>query len=269
MIFFRYLWQLRIGITITGLLIVLSVRDARTQHCQTEISVPKANPFKYEQRGSKENKSDRCEGVFVRKLSSTAFRFVSFTHQFDHYDLEDHSGLRVTWPFVSTTSVQLHSVGIKPQMTSPYRMDTQREVDDKFFYWPLDILYILRAEQDDIGVLGWIESNKAGLDKKLHLPLSILQNEDSITSTIYTLSFISKWRLHRVYFKVLSEKGEEIISRQELGWGYYPAEKPIEIVINIASLKTTGIYKVELDAERFGVQNSFKNEFWFYHTMTN
>jgi hypothetical protein len=226
------------------------VSNAEQSHCDPSLA-PSANyPFKYINRG------DRCEGVYMQLVGSTTLTLLSFTRAFAAFDPKAGQPLVIGWRAPAKASdVQLRALTTRQHLY--YRMDTQAHAGDLQYRWPTDVLAAVGLGRADIGLLGWIHLPVGGADQEVLLPLTASQrNPPSVQGTdAYTLLVQPAAQLSELFITVTrlaTDGGAERLVQptRELGYGYYPADNPIEIPIEAPA--DSGVYAVQLGAKLRG-----------------
>lgn len=234
------------------------------RHCDTTVPVSQQYAFHYKERGAPARNDDRCEGIYVQEVSSTALQLASFALLFEEYDPDEDEYLLVTWEAPERRAVRLLGHGLRHSLF--YRMDTTRPADSTTFRWPVSILSSHGVRRDHLGVLGWI-ARQAG--QRIYLPLRITRRETEQQPDHYQVRLMPGQELHEVFWSMAPVDDELnpeafLVEEQPLGYGYYPARQAIDLDLPLAQLPAPGIYYVELVA-RFRRGGSATAEFWFYH----
>jgi len=225
---------------ILELLLPITV-SAQVNHCDPYLNTPKDYPYGYRLR------SDRCEGIYIKDVSSTTLFVASLTESFEDYDLTSNNALHVEWMAIGGEAVQLRTHALKRKLY--YRMDTIMSPAITSYTWPLDILSALKIKKGDVGVVGWTQYSVGGTKKNIYIPLLISQKRKSIRSGNYQLILLPGRELSEVFVS-LATVGEDgnpesfLRDGEALGYGYYPAERGIRIPI--VNLTAPGIYYLVL-----------------------
>lgn len=186
---------------------------------------------------------DRCEGLYVEKKSSVNLQLASFTVFFEDYALDSDQPLIIRWPQFGTGPVQLRASAIDPDFY--YRMDTSKDIGAKSFQWDKKFLNSFELKKKDIGVYGWVDHE----GQHIFLPLTITQNNPEIEKKIYEIGIIPGGQLDEVYYS-LAPLGEDrqpggyLFQDEELGLGYYPANKLF--TIPLTDLPQAGLYQLDI-----------------------
>ena len=180
------------------------------------------------------DRGDRCEGLYINPVSSTTLFVASFTEQFENYDNTGNT-LLIEWdkPPVNK-EVYLRAQGIKPRLY--YRMDASKSGANTFFAWPAGVLATLNIRRNDIGVTGKIKLPIGKTERYVHLPLRIRMQGEAKKAGNYKLILMPGVQLSEIYISVapVGEDGnpQQFLRTDEaLGYGYYPAERAVEIPI--------------------------------------
>src|SRR5687768_16977113 len=227
--------------------------------CDPALPAIKEGGLGYRDRG------DRCEGLYINPVSNTTLFVASFTQQFENYDNSGNTIL-IEWDKPPTNKeIILRAQGIKPRLY--YRMDASRSGTTTFFAWPSGVLSSLNIKRNDIGVTGKIKLPVGKTERYVHLPLRIRKQDEAKRTGSYKLILLPGVQLTEIYLSLapVGKDGapEKFLRTDEaLGYGYYPAERAIEIPI--AAPKNKGIYYVKLGAKiKSGGTKAI--EFWFYN----
>jgi hypothetical protein len=228
--------------------------------CDVALDQPAGNPYGYRLRG------ERCEGVYIQEVSSTTLLVASLTESFEDYDLASGKALLIEWPQVpGHGDVRLRTQGLRRRLF--YRMDAVRPSGSTSFTWPAEILTALEISRKDIGIVGSTRLPVGQTERDVYVPLQIGQQRDLSRSGSYRLVLLPGVELTELFISLaaLGSDGRQHTSMKDeeaLGYGYYPAERPIEVPI--ADLKTPGIYHLEIGA-RLRAGGAFTVELWLYH----
>lgn len=245
-------------------LFLVPAQDVHAQplgHCDPEIRGLERHRLGYRLRGSSENSSDRCEGLFAQPLSGNLYRFVSFVDTVQTFIKTNTEPLVVTWHGPENSVTQLAAVGLKRKFY--YRMDTNRNSTAQTFLWQTEVLSNLKESLNDIGIRGWV----AEPDKDVYLPIHIRHSDSRQEATSYELKFLTRQRLREVYLEIFDDQGNSVVPQRPLEYGVYPRGKPVVVDILKSELATEGVYKIEFEfSERNAASNEPRaSEFWFYH----
>ena len=211
------------------------------------------------------DRGDRCEGLYINPVSNTTLFVASFTEQFENYDNTGNTML-IEWDQPpANREIHLRAQGIKPRLY--YRMDTYKSGANTFFAWPAGILSSLNIRRNDIGVTGKIKIPVGNLERYVHLPLRIRKQGEAKRTGSYKLILMPGVQLTEIYISLASigqdgNPQQFLRTDEALGYGYYPAERAVEIPITTP--KNKGIYYVKLGAKiKSGGTKTI--EFWFYN----
>jgi hypothetical protein len=234
---------------------------AQKSPCDPNLAQLGQNPQGYRLRG------DRCEGVYIQPVSgSTTLLVASFTEFFEDFDPSSPDPLSVDWssPASAETPVHLRAYTLREKLY--YQMDATVAPRKTGFLWPAGVLNALHLSRQDIGVVGYTEYHVGGENRTLYVPLRIQQKKQNATHG-YQLILLPGSELKEVFISLaqLGTDGQPhsfLINDHPLGKGYYPAERGI--LVEIPSLKTPGVYYLEIGAtSRYG--GPVTQRMWFYH----
>jgi len=225
-------------------LVPLLTAGAQESPCDRGLEALARGPHGYALRG------DRCEGIYVQQVGGTVLVVASLTESFEEYDFTSGADLVIEWTAPLDRTVRLRAQGIKRDLY--YRMDAVRPPASHSYRWPSDVLAAQHIARGDIGVVGWIRHSLAGVDRDVYLPLRISQHHSRAVAGAYDLVLFPTVALKEVYLTLASvgQNGlpnKTIKHGEPLGYGYYPAERPVKI--RLANVGDAGIYYIEIGAE--------------------
>jgi len=232
--------------------------EAADPNCDPSLPKIIDRPYGYRERG------DRCEGVYVMGVSSTTL-VASFTETYEGYNLETDDVLRIEWDKFADHAIRLSAHSLRRRLH--YRMDTIKASGIAAYNWPTDILRGLGIRKNDLGIVASMRHAVGGVTRDVYLPLRIGRRPNLGRSGNYTLLLVPGVEIKEVFLS-LAQLGRDgktqifIKHRVRLGYGYYPAERSIEIPIH--GLKTPGIYYLEI-GELFPDGGTTSQEIWFHH----
>ena len=225
--------------------------------CDALLLQSSSNPHGYRQRG------DRCEGIYVQQVAGAPLTIASWTQSFSDYDLASRQPLILQWEQASgAATVHLRAYSLRRRLY--YRMDAIASARAGSFTWPSDILVALGIPSHDIGVTATTRLKVGDVERDVHLPLRIAQGRPNQGSS-YRLVVLPGGELSEVFVGLSLESGggTTVVRRAEpLRHGYYPAERPIEVLI--PGVTARGFYRLEIGANtlRGGAATA---DLWFYH----
>ena len=208
---------------------------------------------------------NRCEGIYAQQVSGSALWVASFTQSFEDYDLTSGADLLVEWAAPGELGVRLRAQGIKPELY--YRMDAVGSAASHSFRWPSDLLAAQHIAREDIGVLGWTRYALGGVNRDVYVPLRIRQHQPAPETDRYELVLFPAVELKEVYLS-LAAVGPDghpqtfIEKGKPLGYGFYPAERPVKI--RLRGLRDPGIYYLEIGAD-LAAGGTAALTYWIYH----
>jgi hypothetical protein len=223
---------------------------ALASQCDPSLAPSSNYPFKYVDRG------DRCEGVYIRLVGSSALTMLSFTAAFSAFDPKAGQPLTIGWvPPPGAADVELRALTTRQHLY--YRMDTRVHAGETKYRWPTDVLAAMGLGRADIGLVGWTRQIVGGAEQEVLLPLSANPGNPPGFPTgagPYTLLVQSAAQLGELFVTItrLTDGGAErpVQPARELGYGYYPADNAIEIPIEAPAER--GVYAVQLGAKLRG-----------------
>jgi hypothetical protein len=247
---------------VLALAAAMSVAQAAHGLCDPTLPSPPNDAQGYRARG------DRCEGRYLRNVTSTTLWPVSFTEVFEPFDASKDKILQVTWPAgPGMKEVALRAESVKRRVY--YRMDTRRPAGDRTFSWPTDVLWALALASRDVGVLAWTTEPVADVPRVVYLPLRVTRAAAAATaSTGYVLALMPGIQLEELSTALLhvGDDGLETVVRplSPLQLGYYPALRAVSLKLAKDDLPARGVYRIELVARLAGGGVS-RSDLWLYH----
>jgi hypothetical protein len=225
--------------------------------CDPQLLQRSTDPNAYRLRG------DRCEGIYIQEVGGSPLFVASWTETFADYDPLSRQPLQIDWdPLPGADAVRLRAQGLRRRLY--YRMDAVRPAGSKSFKWPSDLLAGLGINRSDLGVLGIAHVNAGGAERDVYLPLRITQSARAARNDGYQLVILPGVELREVFLTLASfHAGKATILKNAvpLGYGYYPADRAVEIPIS--RVPANGLYHLEIGATlRTGGASTA--ELWFY-----
>ena len=247
----------RLLATVTFIFLSLDLLAQAT--CDPALPGVKESTVGYRSRG------DRCEGLYINPVSSTTLLVASFTEYFEDYNNSSNT-LLIEWDKPPVNGeIHLRAQGIKPRLY--YRMDAYKPGTTNFFAWSSGVLNSLNLKRNDIGVIGRMKLPVGNTERHVYLPLRIRQEGEVKKSSTYKLILVPGVQLSEIYLSFASvdtngNPAEFIKTDEALGYGYYPAERAVEI--SIAAPGKKGIFYLKLGT-RIRSGGTKTVEFWFYN----
>jgi hypothetical protein len=243
-----------------GALLSASLGVAHASPGDCDPSLPQVNtPLGYRDRG------DRCEGVYVKEVSSTTLTVGSFTEAFESYDLKSSQPLDVEWDRApGKANVRLRAQSLQRRVY--YQMDVVEPPEKTAFKWAPNVLASVNIPSGELGVVALTKYTWGKLERGVYLPVRVRQSGNAVRSGAYKLVVVPGVELTEV-FVTLAATGADgqpatfLKDGEQLGYGYYPAERALEIPI--AGLKGSGVYYMQIGATMRGGGTS-TIELWFY-----
>jgi len=233
-------------------------------NCDSNLTKLSNGPLEYKDRG------DRCEGIYVKEVGSTTLQIVSLTESFGEYNTNSGKPILIEWDTPPANSaIHLRAQSVKWKLY--YRMDTYRPNGDKLYNWPTDILASLSIEKSDFGLVGIAQDSIAKEKRDIYVPLRVSQDGKTIRTNNYNLMLLPGVELKEVFISLAplgtdGRPGKFIKNGDELKYGYYPAERSIQIPIS--GLQIAGVYYLEIGATlRNGGSSTL--QIFFYHSYPN
>lgn len=225
--------------------------------CDPQLIQRPADPNGYRLRG------DRCEGIYVQEVGGSPLFIASWTRSYAEYDPLSREPLRIEWDSVpGADSARLRAQGLRRRLY--YRMDTVRPAASKSYKWPTDLLAGLGINKSDLGVVGISRVNAKGEDKEVYLPLRITQGGGPERDGGYRLVLLPGVELKEVFLTLTSSgsgKSTVLKNAEPVGYGYYPADRAVEI--SIPGVQTKGLCHLEIGAT-IKTGGAATADLWFY-----
>ncbi|MGD9009393.1 MAG: hypothetical protein PVG41_15820 [Desulfobacteraceae bacterium] len=232
---------------------------AQEDHCDPYLKQIEDNPLGYRVRG------DRCEGIYIKEVGSTALLIASLTNFFDDFDFTTDKELLIKWELAGSRRVYLRAHSLKRRLY--YRMDTVRPSGTTNYKWPTNVLAALNIRRKDIGVIGWCWHTIKGEQQRVYLPLRLERQSKPRGSNTYQIVLLPGRELEEVFVS-LAQLGADghpdlfLVDGKPLGYGYYPAGRGI--TIPIGNLQKAGVYYLELGAVLRGGGTDTVELFFYY-----
>jgi hypothetical protein len=237
--------------------LVSSAAFAQAAKCDPRLQSSGNDPYSYRLRG------DRCEGTYIQEVAGAPLTIASWTQSRPEYDLTSSHPLQIRWEMPGSGEVRLRAQSLRRR--TYYQMDTVRPSRSNSYEWPDGLLAAVKIPSEELGVTGSARLRIGQTDRDVYLPVRIFQ-AGSAAPGGYHLILLPGVQLDEVFVTIAAVKGgkEAILKNGEpLGYGYYPAERAIDVTI--APPAETGIYRLEIGAVHKGGGASTA-ELWFYHS---
>jgi hypothetical protein len=138
--------------------------------CDDQISIPKDHPFAYKNRG------DRCEGIYIKKISGYGGSIVSFLKIGKKVKSKNNNNVYLYWDIPKEPSifkdkiVYIEAKSINQRI--PYRMDTQIS-SNNYYEWKTDIIEYYKLDFTEICIKAIMRNNDEKKIKKIIIPLEL------------------------------------------------------------------------------------------------
>jgi hypothetical protein len=230
---------------------------AAEQDCDPSLPRDPGYAMSYQQRG------DRCEGVYIRKVSESSLQIASFTGAIEPFDPKSVRSARLFWNASGPDPVHLRAVSLVEKLY--YRMDSVRPSGDANYDWPTDILSALRLYPSELGLLSWSSRPVQGENHAVYLPVSI--GNSAGPGVRYNFLVVSGANLQKLFMSLTALRPDgspehSIFTGESVRDGYWPAHVPLKVSLPV--LKRAGLYYLELGAT-LNSGGSAATEMWFYH----
>ena len=248
-----------------GLLLALYVlawparlAPGQPNQCDPHLVQPSADPNGYRLRG------DRCEGIYIQDVAGSPLFIASWTESFADYDLLSNEPLVIAWDSLrGAGAVRLRAQGLRRRLY--YRMDAIRPQGSGSFAWHSELLGGLRIPRRDVGVVGIARARVDDAVRDVYLPLRITQTGKPVPSGGYQLVLLPGVELREIFLTLSSVapgKSAVLKNAEPLGYGYYPAERALQIPIS--GMRAPGLYHLEI-AATLSSGGASTVDLWFYH----
>ncbi len=235
--------------------LTLPVLSGQSAGCDPHLLQPPGNPYGYRLRG------DRCEGIYVQEVSGAPLSIVSWTSSFEDYDVGSHQPLMIEWDSPANGSVRLRALGLRRRLY--YRMDAVRPAGKRSYAWPSDLLAAIGISKSELGIVCSTRTLVDRAEREVYLPLRIGRKQKQPQQGTYMLVLVPGVELKEIFLTLTAAGHPEVLKNgTPLGYGYYPAERPI--VIPVSGFKGRGIYHLEAGATLRG-GGAATAELWLYH----
>lgn len=224
--------------------------------CDSHILSPGNDPYGYRLRG------DRCEGIYIQEVAGTPLGVASWTQYQEDYDLSSGAPLILEWDALpESRSIHLRAHALRRRLY--FQMDAIQSANNKFFTWKPDLLAAIGIPGRELGVVGLTKLTVGKTERDVYVPIRLRQKTHPAASSHYELVVIPGVELKELFVTIAPAEGGQFLKNGEpLGYGYYPAERPIAIPISRPS--KPGIYHLGLGAtQRNGGVST--TELWFFH----
>jgi hypothetical protein len=249
---------------LSGMLLLLAMglparSFAGDAHCDPALVQPREDAWGYRLR------DDRCEGTYAREVAGRSLRVVSLTESFEDYDPASTEPVLLEWAVPGGAGVRLRAQALRHRLY--YRMDTVRPARTTSYQWPPALLGRFNLRRHELGVVAWMTHDFGAGSREVYLPLRISQRTAPRRSDGYRLLLVPGVELLEVFITLTSvgpdgRAGPGILTDHALAQGYYPAERPIAVIL--PRLKTDGVYSLDIGATVRG-GGSAALRVWLYH----
>ncbi|MCP4548470.1 MAG: hypothetical protein GY835_18590 [bacterium] len=232
------------------LLILCSILPSSTaapekadSHCLAGVTVNDNDRLGYRLRG------DRCEGRYsFRPFSGSLLRVVGLQRIVRDDVSERVNPLALDWHGPLQEEVWIRAVSLRSGVY--YRMDSKRPADKYSYVWPTSLLTSLNLRPSHLGIVATYRMPINGKDRDVLLPVTVRNPLSSKTAGVYLLRVLPGIELEELYLSLwrLTEDSQQVIVKaRALEYGYYPADRPIDIPL--PDLSGEGLFRVDLGGE--------------------
>ena len=229
-------------------------------YCDPNLNRAPNDPNGYRMR------EGRCEGLYIREVATgTALLIASLTEVPEDPESQLHDVLRLEW-FSPDAEKPTRLRGFGLRRRQYYRMDTVRGAGQRRYEWPTPVLERLQITMRQLGIVAWTSLRIGERAQDVYLPLAVDAKQRAGRAGKYELLLVPAAELSEVFLTLAhadarGRVAEPEYERTTLGYGFYPAERPVPITI--AGLKQTGLYRLTIAA---ALKNggSSQTDLWFY-----
>jgi hypothetical protein len=209
-------------------------------------------------------RGDRCEGLYIQNVGGVPLLIASWTATFLDRDPTAGHPLTIGWQIPPAAgTVHLRAQGLRRRLY--YRMDADRPSGSMSFTWPTDILVALGIARHEVGLTGVTSLVADGAAREIYLPLDVETDARVGKPTRYRLVLLPGVELAEIYLSLAPAAPDSVAkttSDAPVGYGYYPAERPVEIPVS--GPPEPGLYHLEIGATLKNGGAAATN-LWFYH----
>jgi hypothetical protein len=237
----------------------LSMQGTTEGHCDPDLRSSGDDAYGYRLR------QDRCEGIYIPGVGRTTLLVASLIESFEDFNPAANQNLQVDWPALGDNNVHLRARAFRHKLY--YRMDSLRPAGNNTYTWSPNLLAIFNLKKNELGVVARTQFKVGATKREVYLPLRIRQQSKASEGGNYQLVLLPGAEVTEVYLNLAPVKpdgslGNFLKKNQALGYGYYPAERKITIIL--PELATTGIYYLGISAT-FSGGGSYEEKLWLYH----
>ena len=249
-----------VGALCVGAVLLLLQYPARADPagpCDHNLTPLPTGPLGYRLRG------ERCEGLYVAEVSGSAILVAAWTMAFDDFESAKVDNVVLAWDAPDGAGpVHLRAQGLRRRLY--YRMDAVRPAGNADFIWPANVLGELQLARKDLGVLASTLTTVGGVPRNVLLPLRISGGAATPRRAEYELVLVPGTEFGEVYLSLEQVGTSPSVLRHEeaLGYGYYPANRPLRIPVEGLSAK--GFYRLTV-AATLKSGGTATSELWLYH----
>ena len=244
----------------SALLLTAGPLAAQGNDCDPQLKQTREDPHGYRLR------SDRCEGVYLREVGSTALLVASLTESVEDFNVATGKPLLVEWTAPEDAKVHIRARALRHRLY--YQMDTFRPPGSKAYTWPTNLLSTFNLRRNELGLVAWAPYAVGGATRDVYMPLRVSQAKGS-RSPSYQLTVLPGVELSEVFFSLApvgsdGRAGPFLKKDEPLKYNYYPADRAV--TITLPALDAAGIYYVEIKAIRKTGGSASTPPLWFYHS---
>jgi hypothetical protein len=204
--------------------------------------------------------------VYAREVAGASLTLASLTESFQEYDARSGRPLIVEWSApAGAPETRLRAVALRRRLY--YRMDTVRPPGTTSYEWSPGLLAALNISRAELGVLGSTRVRMGATERTIHVPLRIAQQGKPARARGYSVVVVPGVELDEVFVSLATAGADGrpqsfLRDGEPLKYGYYPAERAVEIPIT--GLPAPGIFYLEVGGRsRTGETSSL--ELWLHH----
>jgi hypothetical protein len=229
---------------------------AQTASPTTQSPCDPALPRNEGQTSGYQQRSDRCEGIYKRQVSSFGVQLVSLTGTLPPGDLCVKGQMfHFVWPRLATPPskpIQLQLESLRRDLY--YRLNTERPPQSSSYEWPVeprcngDVNLMSR----DVGVVVRTQSTLGSKQIDVLLPVTLSPQSSTPVRPPYRAMLVPGSRVQEVYVTLWQFDGANptrIVYDRPLNTPPYPSGSRIVVELSPADIKKPGLYRLVLNVE--------------------
>lgn len=239
-----------------GLLTCAAVSAAQDNVCDPGLQPdPRSSEFGYQRRGEK---GERCEGLFIKRVSASGLHLVSLTAALTDYKKEPGE-LYIRWPSVpappalAESALHIRASWLRPR--GYYQMDVKPRGGDLKYQWEPRIVRAL-VPPGELGLLASVARQHLGRSAPLYVPVALTTDAQAVPSSDrYRLQLFTAKRVSQLSISVYPVDASgtsgpplEGANSVPLMLGHHATDSIVPVEIPVSWLPSAGVYMVRLSA---------------------